>query len=160
MLRRVAMVLGLTALLTAPVAGQLPLLDVRIGAQAVMPQGDFAELYTGGLGAYGRVGIPLGFIKVMGTATWTRLPGKTLSLFGTSVDIEDVDVIGLTAGPHLSLPFLDLGVEGGYFSNFKKVGIVPSASLSLLNFDVMASYTIVPMDLTANWLGLGVGLRF
>lgn len=160
MLRRVTMVLGLTTILAAPVAAQLPLLDVRIGAQAVMPQGDLADLYKGGFGVYGRLGIPLGGIKLMGTATWTRLPGKTIDVLGTPVGIEDQDVIGLTAGPHLSLPMLDLGIEAGYFSNFKKVGFVPSASLGVLNFDVMLSYTIVNSDPKANWLGLGVGLRF
>ena len=157
MLRRVTMVVGLSTLLAAPVAAQLPLLDVRIGAQAVMPQGD---LYKGGFGAYGRLGIPLGAIKFMGTATWTRLPGKTIDVFGAPVGIEDQDVLGLTAGPHFSLPMLDLGVEVGYFSNFKKFGIVPSVSFGVLNFDVMASYTAVNSDPKANWLGLGVGLRF
>ncbi|MCE9602343.1 MAG: hypothetical protein K8S21_09085 [Gemmatimonadetes bacterium] len=160
MLRRSAMVLGLTAILAAPAAAQMPLLDVRIGAQAVLPQGDLADVYKGGFGAYGRLGIPLGGIKLMGTATWTRLPGKTIDVLGTPVGIEDQDVIGLTAGPHLSLPMLDLGVEAGYFTNFKKVGIVPSASLGLLNFDVMLSYTIVNSDPKSNWAGLGVGLRF
>ena len=156
MLRWFTMVLGLTTILAAPVAAQLPLLDVRIGAQAVMPQGDLADIYKGGFGAYGRLGIPLGGIKLMGTATWTRLPGKTIGGLGT----PDKDVIGLTAGPHLSLPMLDLGIEAGYFSNYKKVGFVPSASLGVLNFDVMLSYTIVDSDPKDNWLGLGVGLRF
>ncbi len=160
MLRRVTMVLGLTTILAAPVAAQLPLLDVRIGAQVVMPQGDLADVYKGGFGAYARLGIPLGAIKIMGTATWIRLPGKTIDVLGTPVGIEDQDVIGLTAGPHLSLPMIDLGLEGGYFSNFKKVGIVPSVSFGVLNFDVMASYTIVNSDPKANWAGLGVGLRF
>lgn len=160
MLRRVTMMLGLTTILAAPVAAQLPLLDVRIGAQVVMPQGDLGDLYKGGFGVYGRLGIPLGGIKLMGTATWTRLPGKTIVAFGTPVGIADKDVIGLTAGPHLSLPMIDLGVEAGYFSNFKKVGIVPSVSFGVLNFDIMASYTIVNRDPKANWAGLGVGLRF
>ena len=160
MLRRSVIVLGLTALLAAPAAAQLPLLDVRIGAQAVMPQGDLGDVYKAGFGAYGRLGIPLGGIKLMGTATWTRLPGKTVDVLGTPVGVEDQDVIGLTAGPHLSFPMLDIGVEGGYFSNFKKFGIVPSVSLGVLNFDLMASYTIVNSDPKANWAGLGVGLRF
>lgn len=160
MLRRFTMVLGLSVLLAAPAAAQLPLLDVRIGAQAVMPQGDLADLYKGGFGAYGRLGLPLGPIKLMGTATWTRLPGKTVDVLGTPVGIEDQDVVGITVGPHFSLPMIDLGVEAGYFSNFEKIGFVPSASLGLLNFDLMASYTIINSDPKANWLGLGVGLRF
>jgi len=160
MVRRFALALGLATICAAPVAAQLPLLDVRIGAQAVMPQGDLGDVYKGGFGAYARLGIPLGGFKLMGTATWTRLPGKTIDVLGTPVGIEDQDVIGLTVGPHVSLPMLDLGLEAGYFSNFKKAGIVPSVSFGVLNFDVMASYTIVTADPRANWIGLGVGLRF
>lgn len=160
MLRRIAMVAGLSTLLAAPAAAQLPLLDVRIGAQAVVPQGDLADTRKGGFGAYGRLGIPMGPIKLMGTATWTRLPGKTVDVLGTPVGIADIDVVGLTVGPHFSLPMIDLGIEAGYFSKFEEIGFVPSVSLGLLNFDVMASYTIVNTDPKANWLGLGVGLRF
>ena len=40
------------------------------------------------------------------------------------------------------------------------MGFVPSVSVGLLSFDLMASYTIVNDDPKANWLGLGVGLRF
>ena len=161
MLRRVAMVLGLSTLLAAPVAAQLPLLDVRFGAQAVLPQGDLADNYKAGFGAYGRLGFPLGPLKLMGTATWTRLPGKTIDVLGTPVGVEDQDVIGITAGPHFSLlPMLDLGLEAGYFSNFEKVGFVPSVSVGLLNFDLMASYTMVNSDPKASWAGLGIGLRF
>ncbi|MBX7119810.1 MAG: hypothetical protein K1X31_12485 [Gemmatimonadaceae bacterium] len=160
MIRRLATALGLAALLAAPAAAQVPVLDIRLGAQAVMPQGDLSDLYKGGFGAYGRLGLPVGPIKLMGTATWTRLPGKTVDILGTPVGIEDQDVIGLTAGPHFSFPFVDAGLEVGYFSNFEKVGFVPSVSVGLLNFDVMASYTIVNSDPKANWLGLGVGFRF
>ena len=69
-------------------------------------------------------------------------------------------VVGLTAGPHLSLPLVDAGLEFGYFSNFEKFGIVPSVSVGLLKFDLMASYTIVNADPKANWVALGAGLRF
>jgi hypothetical protein len=161
MLRRVAIVLGLSTLLAAPAAAQLPLLDVRFGAQAVLPQGDLADLYKGGFGAYGRLGVPLGPIKLMGTATWTRFPGKTVDVLGTPVGIADLDVIGFSAGPHFSpAPLFDLGLEVGYFSEFEKIGFVPSVSVGLLSFDLMASYTIVNSDPKANWAGLGIGLRF
>ena len=89
-----------------------------------------------------------------------RLPGKTVDVLGVPVGIEDQDVLGLTAGPHLSLPLVDAGVEFGYFSNFEKFGIVPSVSVGLLKFDVMASYTIVNADPKANWAALGLGFRF
>ena len=160
MLRRVAMVIGLTTLLAAPAAAQIPVLDVRIGAQAVMPQGDLGNVYKAGFGAYGRVGIPLGMIKLMGTATWTRLPGDSYLDLGVPAVFPDEDVIGLTAGPHFSLPFIDFGLEGGYFTNFKEFGLVPSVSVGLLKFDVMASYTMVNTASKSNWLGLGVGFRF
>lgn len=156
MIRRLSLVLGLSTLLAAPAAAQVPVLDVRLGAQAVMPQGDLGDFYKGGFGAYARLGVPVGMIKLMGTATWTRFPGKDLGL----ITIEDVDVIGITAGPHLSLPLVDAGLEFGYFSEFEKMGIVPSISVGLLKFDLMASYTIVNDDPKANWLGLGVGFRF
>lgn len=160
MLRRVPLLLALTTLLAAPVAAQIPLLDIRVGAQAVMPQGTLGDVYKAGFGAYGRIGIPLGMIKLMGTATWTRLPGDSYLNLGLPAIYPDEDVIGLTAGPHFSLPFIDFGLEGGYFTNFKKVGIVPSVAVGLLKLDVMASYTMVNTDPKANWLGLGVGFRF
>lgn len=160
MIRRLALALGLSTLLAAPAAAQVPVLDIRIGAQAVLPQGDLADVYKGGFGAYGRVGLPLGMFKLMGTATFTRLPGKTVDVLGVPVGIKDQDVLGLTAGPHLSLPLVDAGVEFGYFSNFEKFGIVPSVSVGLLKFDVMASYTIVNAEPKANWAALGLGFRF
>ena len=80
---------------------------------------------------------------------------------GTPVGIADLDVIGFAAGPHFSpVPLLDLGLEVGYFSEFEKMGFVPSVSVGLLNFDLMASYTIVNSDPKSNWAGLGIGLRF
>ena len=160
MIRRLALALGLSTLLAAPAAAQIPVLDIRLGAQAVMPQGDLGTFYKGGFGAYGRVGVPLGMIKLMGTATWTRLPGKSITVLGIPATIDDQDVVGLTAGPHLSLPLVDAGLEFGYFSNFEKFGIVPSVSVGLLKFDLMASYTIVNADPKANWVALGAGLRF
>jgi len=156
MIRRLALVVGLAAVVSAPAAAQIPVLDIRLGAQAVMPQGDLSDIYKGGFGAYGRLGVPLGMFKLMGTATWTRLPGKTVG----PITIEDQDIVGIAAGPHFSFALVDVGLEAGYFSNFKKVGIVPSVSVGLLKLDVMASYTMVNSDPKANWAGLGVGFRF
>lgn len=160
MIRRLALALGLSTLLAAPAAAQVPVLDIRIGAQAVMPTGDLADVYKGGYGAYGRIGIPLGMFKLMGTATYTMLPGKTIDVLGTPVGIDDETVLGVAVGPHLSLPLLDAGLEFGYFSNFEKMGFIPSVSVGLGKLDLMASYTIVNSDPKANWFGLGVGLRF
>lgn len=160
MIRRFALALGLATVLAAPAAAQIPVLDIRVGAQAVMPTGDLADLYKGGYGAYGRVGIPLGMIKLMGTATYTMLPGKTVDILGTPVGLDDESVLGLAVGPHLSLPLVDAGLEFGWFSNFEKMGIVPSVSIGLGKLDIMGSYTIVNSDPKANWFGLGIGLRF
>lgn len=160
MIRRLSLAAGLVAVLAAPAAAQVPILDIRLGAQAVLPQGDLSDLYKGGFGAYGRVGIPLGITKIVATGTFTRLPGKTVDVLGTPVSIEDEDILGLTVGPHFSAPLVDFGIEAGYFSNFEKFGFVPSVSVGLLKLDVMASYTIVNSDPKANWFGLGVGFRF
>ena len=40
MIRRFALALGLATVLAAPAAAQIPVLDIRVGAQAVMPTGD------------------------------------------------------------------------------------------------------------------------
>lgn len=160
MIRRLALSLGLAALVAAPAAAQVPLLDIRIGAHAIMPTGDMGDVYKGGYGAYGRVGIPLGMIKLMGTLTFNQFPGKTVDVGGTPVGIEDETVLGLTVGPHFALPLVDAGLEFGYMSNFEKMGLVPSVSFGFSKLDVMASYTIVNSDPKSNWFGLGVGIRF
>lgn len=156
MIRRLALTLGLSTLLAAPAAAQIPVLDIRVGAQAIMPTGDLADLFTAGYGAYGRIGMPLGPIKLMGTVTWQQLKGKEI----LGIGIPDTDFIGITAGPHLSLPLLDVGVEAGRITEFDELGIVPSVSLKLLKFDVMGSYTIINSDPKLNYLSLGLGLRF
>lgn len=158
MIRRLAMVLGLSTLLAAPAAAQLPVLDVRIGAQGVVPTGDLGDVYKAGFGAYGRLGVPVGPLKLMGTVTWQRLKGTSIG--GIQVT-DDVDFIGITAGPHFSpVPLLDVGVEFGQFTEFDKFGIVPSVSVGLLKLDAMASYTIINSDPKANYVSIGLGLRF
>jgi hypothetical protein len=157
MIRRLALALGLSTLLAAPVAAQVPLVDIRIGAQAVLPTGDLADSFAAGFGAYGRVGVPVGPIKLMATLTWQQLKGKEVLGFGT----PDLDFIGITAGPHFSpAPLLDIGIEAGQFTEFDKIGIVPSVSLSLVKFDLMGSYTMINSDPKANYLSLGFGIRF
>lgn len=156
MVRRLSLALGLATALAAPAAAQVPLIDVRVGAHAIMPTGDFSEGYKPGYGAYGRVGMPLGMMKLMATATYNMFPGKTIGI----LTVEDQTVLGLSVGPHLSLPLIDAGLEVAYFSNFEKVGFVPSVSLGLGKLDLMASYTMVNDDPKAYWFSLGLGLRF
>jgi hypothetical protein len=162
-MRRFLFAAGLSMLLAAPAAAQLPLADIRVGVTGSLPTGDLEDAFSSGFGAYARVGLPLGVAKIMGTATFTRLNGKDVTIPGVGTfGVEDENVIGLTVGPHFSpAPLFDIGVEGGYFSNLDKFGIVPSVSLGLVKFDVMASYTIVfTEDVKSTWLSLGAGLRF
>lgn len=160
MIRRLSLALGLAALFAAPAAAQIPLVDARVGVHAIMPTGDLADDYKGGYGAYGRLGISLGLIKLMGTMTYNMLPGKTIDVLGSPVGLDDETVLGISFGPHISAPMLDVGLEFAYLSNFEEMGFIPSVSLGLGKLDVMASYTIVNTDPKLNWLGLGVGLRF
>ena len=162
MLRRIAPLLALTTLLAAPAVTQVPLLDIRIGAHAAMPMGDLADIFTAGFGAYGRIGIPAGPVKLMASATWTRLRGKsvTLPVIGT-VGLPDQDVISIQAGPHFSpAPLFDIGLEAGYFTNMDKFGLAPNVSLGLIKFDLTASYNMVFTDPSSSWINLGVGLRY
>lgn len=156
MIRRLSLALGLATVLAAPAAAQVPLVDVRVGAHAIMPTGDFADGYKAGFGAYGRVGMPLGVVKLMATATYNMFPGKTIGV----LTLEDETVLGLSVGPHLSLPLIDAGLEFAYLSNFEEVGFIPSVSLGLGKLDLMAAYTIVNTDPKSNWFSLGLGFRF
>ena len=153
-MRRPLLGLGLLALVTAPAAAQVPLLDVRVGAHAVMPTSDLGDAYDTGFGVYGRVGAPIGPVKLMATLTWSRLRGITAS--GTT----DLDVITVQAGPHFSLATLDVGVEAGYFSQFQQIGVAPNLSIELLGFDLTASYSKTFSDPKGSWITLGAGYRF
>ena len=161
-MRRIALVLGLSTLLAVPAAAQIPVLDIRLGAQAALPTGDLADAYDTGFGAYARLGAPIGPVKLMGSLTWTRLRGKnvTLPIIGT-VGIPDQDVVSVQVGPHFSAALLDIGVEGAYFSEFDKFGFAPNVSLGLMSMELTASYNIVFSDPSkATWLSVGAGFRF
>ena len=162
-MRRLVLAAGLSLLLAAPAAAQVPLADIRVGVTGALPTGDLGDAFSSGFGAYARVGVPLGVAKIMGTATFTRLNGKDVTVPGVGTfGVEDENIIGLTVGPHFSpAPLFDIGVEGGYFTNIDKLGIVPSVSLGLVKFDLMASYTVVFADNSnSTWISLGAGLRF
>lgn len=154
MLRRLVGAIVVVAALAAPLQAQVPLLDIRVGAQAALPTGDFADSYDAGIGAYGRVGVPLGIVKLFGSATYTQfksaLPGS-----------EDSNIWTLQAGPHFSLlPMMDLGIEAAYFGEAEEMGLAPNISIGLLKLDITASYNTTFGDAPSNWITLGVGLRF
>jgi hypothetical protein len=133
---------------------QLPLLDVRVGAHAVLPTGDLGDAYDAGFGAYGRIGLPVGPVKLMASATFNRFTGVGSALTG------DLDVVSVQVGPHFGLAMLDVGLEGGWFSQFQDMGFAPNVSLKLLRFEVTASYSTTFKDPTGAWMTLGAGFRF
>ncbi len=154
MLTRLLAVAGLTAALAAPLHAQIPLLDIRLGAQAVSPTGDLADTYDAGFGAYGRVGVPLGLVKVMGSVTWNRFAAA-------SPLVEDQDEITIQVGPHFSLlPMMDLGLELVQFTDASETGFSPNISVGLLNFEVTAAYHTTFKSPQANWISIGAGIRF
>lgn len=153
MFRRLMLAALATAAVAAPAAAQVPLLDVRIGAHAAIPTGDLGDAYDAGVGAYGRIGLPVGPVKLMGSVTWNRLKAA-------SPLIDDVDFITVTGGPHFGMMMFDVGIEGGYFGEFEEFGLSPNVSLKLLKLDVTASYNTTLKDPRGSWMTLGVGLRF
>jgi hypothetical protein len=153
-MRRCLLLLGLVALVAPAATAQLPLLDVRLGAHAVLPTGDLGDAYDTGFGVYGRVGAPVGPLKLMASASWNRLKG--ISVASTS----DLDVVTVTVGPHFGMAMLDIGIEGGYFSQFDKFGAAPNVSLKLLRYELTASYNATFQDPKGSWITVGAGLRF
>lgn len=155
MLRRslAAAALVVAAAAVAPVQAQMPLLDIRIGAQAAMPSGDFADGFDSGLGAYARVGVPLGLTKLFGSVTYTS--------FKPAGGGDNESELTVQAGPHFSLlPMLDFGIEGAYFSESEEFGMAPNISVGLLKFEATASYNTTFADPKASWISVGVGIRF
>lgn len=153
MFRRLLVASGLLAALSAPLQAQIPLLDIRLGAHAVSPTGDFADAVETGFGAYGRIGVPLGLFKVMGSATYSSFAG-----IGAA---DDQKVFTLQAGPHFSpIPLLDLGLEGAWFSESEEFGFAPNISVGFLSLEATASYYTTFKDPKASWIAIGVGFRF
>src|SRR5262245_44792464 len=107
MLRRFLLAAGFVAMAAAPAAAQIPFVDGRLGMQVTFPTEDLADAYDTGFGVYGRIGLPMGMFKLMGTASLTRMPGKS-TILG---DIDDETVLSMSVGPHLSVPLVDVGVE-------------------------------------------------
>lgn len=154
MLRRFLLTAGLLALAAVPAQAQIPVLDIRVGAQAALPQGDFADVYDAGFGAYARVGVPLLMFKLMGSATYTQFKAANPL-------IEDQSEVTLQVGPHFSpIPLLDLGVEAAYLTDAKEWAFSPNVSIGFLMLEATASYNKTFESGGASWVTLGVGLRF
>lgn len=133
---------------------QVPVIDIRLGAHTAMPTADFANTYESGFGVYGRVGIPLGVVKLMGGATWNRFAPKAAA-------DDDLDIFTVQAGPHFFLvPLVDLGLEAAYISEIEKFGLSPSVSVGFMKAEVTAAYYTTFNSPATSWLTLGVGLRF
>ncbi len=153
MIRRTLVAAGLLLAATAPLLAQVPVLDIRIGAQAAMPTGAFKNGFDSGIGAYGRVGIPLGTFKLMGAVTWNR--------FKPTGAGADLDFFTIQAGPHFFLvPLVDIGIEGAYITDAKEFGVSPSVSVGFSMLELMASYTTTFGSPATSWLAVGVGFRF
>lgn len=154
MIQRLLLLAGFTAVLSAPLQAQIPLLDIRVGGQAISPTGDLADNYDAGFGAYARVGVPLGIAKMMGTVSWNRLAAANPL-------VEDSDIITVQAGPHFSiLPLMDVGLELAYFSEIEETGFSPNISLGFIKFEVTAAYHTTFKSPQANWISIGAGIRF
>lgn len=154
MLRRFLAVSAFLALAAVPAQAQVPLLDLRLGAHGALPQGDFADAYDAGVGAYFRAGVPLLVVKMMGSVTYTQF--KSANPF-----TDDISEITLQVGPHFSpIPLLDLGAEFAYLTDAEEWAFSPNVSVGFLMLEATASYN-KPFDSNAgSWITLGVGLRF
>lgn len=153
-IKHLAISAGLLLALTQSLQAQVPGLDVRIGAQTAMPTGPLANGFDYGYGLYGRVGIPLGMVSLMGSVTWTRFKPSASSS-------ADFDIMTLQVGPHFQvIPGLDLGVEGAYFTEVEKFGLAPNLSVGIPNLEATLSYNTTFDSPRTSWLALGIGMKF
>lgn len=154
MLRRLFAAGLLLAAATLPARAQVPVLDIRVGAQAALPQGDFADAYDAGIGAYARVGVPLLAFKLMGSATYTQFKSANPLT-------DDLNQLTLQIGPHFSpIPLLDVGLEAAYLSEGEEWAFSPNISVGFLMLEATASYNRTFDSNGASWVTLGVGFRF
>lgn len=155
MIKQLAFAAGLAlALITQPLQAQVPVVDIRLGAQTAAPTGELANGFDYGYGLYARVGVPFGPIALMGSATWTRFKP-------TAPSSNNMDIVTLQAGPHFSvIPGLDFGLEGAYFTEVEKFGFAPNVSIGIINFEATLSYNTTLDSPKTSWIALGVGLKF
>lgn len=153
MLRRTLVAAGILLAATAPLQAQVPVIDIRVGAQLASPTGDFKNGFDTGFGVYGRVGVPMGTFKMMGAVTWNR--------FKPTGAGADLDFFTLQAGPHFFLvPLVDIGVEAAYISEIEKFGLSPSVNVGFSKLELTASYNTTFESPATNWLTVGLGFRF
>ena len=153
MVRALALSAALTFAAAAPLAAQVPVLDIRAGVQAAMPTGDMKNGFDSGYGFYGRVGIPLATFKMMGAVTWNRFTASGLG--------ADTDFLTIQAGPHVSLvPLADIGLEVAYITEAEEFGISPSVNIGFSKLELTASYTTTFASPSSSWLTVGLGIRF
>lgn len=144
------------ALLAKPVQAQVPGIDFRVGVQTVEPTNGLGNGFDNGFGLYARVGMPAGSgpLSLMGAATWTRFNPK-------SNIINDLDIITLQFGPHLTLiPGFDVGLEGAFITEADALGLVPVMSFGIPNLEATLSYTSTLSGPQYSWFALGVGFKF
>ena len=154
MIRRLLASVALLACVAIPAQAQVPVLDIRLGAHGALPQGDFADAFDAGVGAYARVGVPLLAFKLMGSATYTRFKAANPL-------IEDLDQITLQVGPHFSpIPLLDVGLEAAYLTEGEEWAFSPNVSIGFLMLEATASYNKAFKSGGASWVTLGLGFRF
>lgn len=154
MLRRLLATSALLALAAVPAQAQIPVIDLRIGAHAALPQGDFADSHDAGFGAYVRAGVPLLAFKLMGSATFTQFKAANPL-------IDDVSEVMLQVGPHFDLlPLVDLGAEFGYMTDAQEWAFAPNVSVGFLMLEATASYNKPFKSGASSWVTLGLGFRF
>ena len=153
MLRRLLATAGLVAIAAAPLQAQIPLLDIRVGAQAVVPPSEPGLDTKIGIGAYARIGVPVLMFKLMGSASYTRftspIPGA-----------DPTNMILIGGGPHFSpIPLLDLGLEATYDTDAKIWIWNPNVSVGFLMLEATAGY-LKPMKGGDGLAVVGLGFRF
>lgn len=154
MLRRLLATVGLVAIAAAPLQAQIPVLDIRLGAQAVVPPSEPGFDTEIGIGAYARVGVPVLVFKLMGSASYTRMKSPI-----PGAEASNVILIG--GGPHFSpVPLLDIGLEAAYNSDAEQWNWNPNVSVGLLMFEATAGYLKPMKGGGEGSVVVGLGFRF
>lgn len=115
-----------------------------MGLRYVIPTGTTGDVYESGWGVVGTTNfkvIPL--LSVAVTGSWTSLQAKELTAdeSGNITGLDDLSIIGFTAGPVLNLGFIDIGVKGGYyFDDIHEWVILPFAQVDIWLLSLGAEY--------------------
>jgi len=107
-----------------------------IGLVYYMPKGNLKETHDRGYGISLMFAYPVSdMMDLTGTTGWSRYlikeqPSNTLR--GSS----DLTVWEFTLGPRMRVSIVYLGIEAGYFTNFKEWALVPNAGIRWRVFDL------------------------